>query len=121
MSSKDRREIARLLRPHFPSMPENATSEEWGAFLDEVTGLVTPPDESNQIAFDQWRQALEKQGYPVWGVSPEKAATIKARAKDLKDKEDKRREAMPGLMADLKKEAPLVSAAELMKPKKPAP
>jgi hypothetical protein len=111
---KDRREIARLLLPHFPSMAK-ATSEEWGAFLDEATGLVTPLDEPNASAFDRWRQALAEQGFPVWGISEEKAASIKARAEVLKQEEATRLAEQPELMAKLKKEAPLVTAAELIK------
>lgn len=121
MSSKDRREIARLLRPHFPSMPENATSEEWGGFLDKITGIETPRDEPNAMAFDRWRQALAAQGFPVWNISPEKADAIKARATKLMDDEAKRLSAFPEVMAKLKKDAPLVTAAELMKPKKAKP
>lgn len=118
MSSTDRREIARLLRPHFPSMPEDATSDDWGAFLDKVTGLTTPFDQPNGTAFDNWRQALDAQGYNgVWNVSRETADAIKARAAKLMDDEAKRLSKLPEVMAKLKKDAPLVTAAELMKPK----
>ena len=122
----DRRDISRLLGKYFPSMPPNATSEDWHGFLDKITGLDqiifpeqtepgTPLGESNAIAFDRWRQALAKQGYPVWGITPERAAAIKARAEELKTEEAKRLKDLPELMVKLKQDAPLVTAAQLMK------
>lgn len=113
----DRRQIARLLGPHFPSMPATATSEEWHGFLDQITGLETKMDEPNATAFDNWRKALAAQGYPVWGITQEKADAIKARAEELKTEEAKRLKDLPELLAKLKKNAPLVTAAELMKAK----
>ena len=114
---KDRRDISRLLAKHFPTMPETATSDDWHGFLDEITGLQTPLDEPNATAFDRWRQALAEQGYPVWGITPEKAAAIKARAGVLMAEEAKRVKDEPALLAKLRKDAPLVTAAELMKAK----
>lgn len=114
--NKDRREIARLLGPYFPSMPDNATSDDWGAFLDRVTGLETPRDQPNAVAFDNWRKELDAQGYSgVWGVSPAKAIMIKARAEGLMEVEAKRLANQPALMEKLREDAPLVTAAKLMK------
>lgn len=112
---RDRRQIARLLGPHFPTMPTTATSDDWHGFLDEITGLQTPLAEPNATAFDRWRQALAAQGYPVWGVSPERAAAIKASAEELKNEEAKRLKDLPELLAKLRQDAPLVTAAQLMK------
>ena len=112
----DRREISRLLLKHFPGMAE-ASSDEWHGFLDNITGLVTPKDEPNATAFDRWRQALKEQGYPVWGYTPERLAQIKARVEELQLEEAKRIKDLPELLATLKKDAPLVTAAELLKAK----
>ena len=82
MIHTDRREIAPLLLPHFPEM-EGASSREWHAFLDQVTGLATPLDEQNATAFDRWRQALAAMDIPVWSITPSAAATMKARGEAL--------------------------------------
>lgn len=111
----DRRMIYPLLQKHFPTLGEKATSDEIHGFLDAVTGLETPLDEPNAIAFDRWRQALATQGYPVWGISKEKADAIKVRAEELKTEEAKRLKDLPDLMAKLRQDAPLVTAAQLMK------
>ena len=113
----DRRAILGLIGPHFPTLAPDIASDELHGFLDVVTGLETPLTEPNATAFDRWRQALEKQGYPVWGITPERAAAIKARAEELKLEEAKRLKDLPELLATLKKDAPLVTAAELMKAK----
>ena len=112
----DRREISRLLLPHFPHM-EGADSDAWHGFLDGATGLTTPQDEVNSTAFDRWRQALDKQGYPVWGYSPDKAQQVAAGVAELLQKEAQRLADEPALLAALAKEAPLVTAAELLKAK----
>ena len=62
----DRREIAHILLPKFPQM-EGKTSQEWAAFLNEMTGLAIDHDMPNASAFDAWRQALAAQGHAdVW-------------------------------------------------------
>lgn len=75
MSSSDRRHIAPLLLEFFPQMEERdekdkivwqASSEEWAALLDQITGFSTSPNEGNGPAFDRWRQSLAQKGYPVW-------------------------------------------------------
>jgi hypothetical protein len=81
----DRREIAPLLLPHFPEM-EGASSDEWHAFLDQVTGLATPLDEQNATAFDRWRQALAAMDIPVWSITPSAAAAMKARGVELTER-----------------------------------
>jgi hypothetical protein len=78
----DRREIAPLLLPHFPEM-KGASSDEWHAFLDQVTGLATPLDEQNATAFDRWRQALAAMDIPVWSITPAAAAAMAARGEQL--------------------------------------
>jgi hypothetical protein len=78
----DRREIAPLLLPHFPEM-EGAGSDEWHAFLDQVTGLATRLDEQNATAFDRWRQALAAMDIPVWSITPAAAAAMRARGEEL--------------------------------------
>ena len=114
MAGHDRRDISRLLLKHFPAMAD-ATSDEWHGFLDNITGLVTPHDEPNAVAFDRWRLALKEQGYPVWGYTPERIAEIQAKAEELNLEEAKRMAELPELLATLKKDAPLVTAAELLK------
>ncbi|MDP1702582.1 MAG: hypothetical protein Q8L53_16715 [Aestuariivirga sp.] len=112
----DRRDILSLVGPHFPSLPAGITSDELHGFLDAQTGLETALDEPNGVAFDRWRQALAEQGIPVWGISPERAAAIKARGAELKAAEDRRVAELPAKLAELAKTAPLVSAKELLKP-----
>lgn len=111
----DRRAILGLIGPHFPTLNPDIGSDALHGFLDAVTGMETPLNEPNATAFDRWRQALAAQGYPVWGVTPERAAAIKARAEELKQEEAKRMAELPELLATLKKDAPLVTAAELLK------
>ena len=78
----DRREIAPLLLPHFPEM-EGSSSDEWHAFLDQVTGIETRLDEQNATAFDRWRQALAAIDVPVWSTTASQAAAMKARGAEL--------------------------------------
>ena len=111
----DRTEISRMMLPHFPSMSATATSEDWHGFLDAATGLTTPMDMPNGEAFDRWRQALAAQGYPTWNYTPEQTTAMAARAEQLKQAEALRMSELPELLARLKKEAPLVTAAELLK------
>ena len=111
----DRRAILGLIGPHFPTLPKDISSDELNGFLDVATGLETPLSEPNATAFDRWRQALAAQGYPVWGITPERAAAIKARAEELKLEEAARLKELPDLMATLRQDAPLVTAAELLK------
>jgi len=82
----DRREIARLLGPIYPTMAE-ATSNEWHFFLNAETGLDVPLDEPNGSAFDKWRQALASKGVAgVWGYTPDQIEAMKARGKELSAK-----------------------------------
>ena len=110
----DRREILRLIGPHFPTLATDITSDALHGFLDAVTGIETPLNEPNATAFDRWRQALAAQGYPVW-LSRERAEALKTRAGVLMAEEAKRMKDLPDLLAKLRKDAPLVTAAELMK------
>ena len=102
----DRREILNFLRGHIPTLPEDISSDDLHAFLDAQTGLTTAIDEQNGSAFDKWRQALAKQGYPVWGYSDEKKAEVAARGAELKDLEAARKKAMPDVLKILAAEAP---------------
>ena len=111
----DRREIAGLLGPYFPSIPQAATSNDWHGFLNAETGLNIALDEPNGTAFDKWRIALADKGFPVWGLTQEQETAIAARGAELKALEDKRIAALPNLLKELAVEAPLVTAADLMK------
>lgn len=116
MASYDRRDIAGLLEQHFPKMARHATSDEWHAFLNAKTGLDIPLDEPNGTAFDKWRMALaEMYNLPVWGVTKERAAEIKAAGERMVIAEQKRGKALPGLLNELRKEAPNVKATDLLK------
>jgi len=109
----DRTDIAPLLVPYFPTM-EQASSDDWQAFLNAQTGLDVAVDEPNASAFDKWRQALATQGYPVWDVTEAQAAAMKKRGEDLKAAEDKRRADEATRLAELAKEAPNVTAQDLL-------
>ena len=115
MSKHDRRAIEPLLRPHFPALPAGMTSDEWQGFLNEQTGLDIPLDEPNASAFDKWRQALAKQGLPVWNYTPARLAKIKADGVKLKAHVDKLKAEEAARLAALAKEAPMVTAKELLK------
>jgi hypothetical protein len=110
----DRSAIAPLLIEHFPAMAE-ATGDQWHEFLNGMTGLDVSLDEPNGSAFDKWRQALhEQQGIPVWGVSPERIATIKAGVARLLESEKERSAKETELLERLRKEAPEVTAQDLV-------
>ena len=115
----DRRDIAPLLRPHFPSMPEDASSDDWHGFLNAYTGLNIEITEENPSAFDKWRQALSEKGFPVWGITPAQAQVIVARGTELLAAEQKRQADSAALLATLALEAPLVTAQQLMDQAKP--
>lgn len=109
MNSKfDRTLIAPLLVPHFPHMAK-ATSDEWNAFLDGVTRMDTPFSMRNGTAFDRWRGKLAEMGYPV-GIDADRAAKAKADAARLLATAETR----AADLAELAKEAPNRTAAELM-------
>ena len=111
----DRRDILSLVGPYFPSLAPDISSDDLHGFLDAVTGLETPLDEPNATAFDRWRQALATQGLPVWGYSQARIDEIKSKGAELKAMEEKRVAELPGVLAELAKKAPEVSAAELLK------
>ena len=92
MPSTDRRMIAPLLVPFFPTMADTDehefTSDEWHGFLNAQTGLAIEIDEPNTVAFDAWRKALAiQQGLPVWNYTPAQIAAIQARGEQLKQLE----------------------------------
>lgn len=87
----DRRKIIAFLAPHFPEL-DGMSSDEVGAFLNQVTGLSIAPDVINAGAFDEWRKALRTKGYDTWGHSAEKIAELEARAADLASRAAKARE-----------------------------
>jgi hypothetical protein len=113
MSSLDRRDISGLLLKYFPTL-ENATSDEWHGFLDKFTGLETPLDMPNANAFDRWRMALQDKGFPVFRITPERIAQIKAAAEKLLEAEEKRAAALGATLTELAKAAPSWPSAELM-------
>ena len=116
----DRRDIANLLIPHFATMAK-ASSDDWHAFLNTQTGLDIAIDEPNASAFDKWRQALGEQGFPVWNLTADQAAAMKARGALLKAAEDKRQADLTATLAAMAVEAPSVSAAQLLAKAKPKP
>jgi hypothetical protein len=109
----DRTDIKSLLGAYFPTM-EAATSDEWHFFLDKVTGIETPLDMPNGQAFDRWRLALAKQGYPVFKYSDQDVAEKKAKAAAMLQAEETRAASMGKTLSDLAKEAPNWTAAEVL-------
>jgi hypothetical protein len=100
----DRRQIAGLLKEHFPHMPDDASSDDWHGFLNEKTGLNIDLETPNAVAFDRWRQALaEKFGLPVW-MNNERLDAIKKRTAELLAMEKERREKIPETLNELRKE-----------------
>ena len=117
--SIDRRDIAPFLRPYFPSMQPNATSDDWHGFLNAQTKLDVSLDELNSSAFDKWRQALGEQGFPVWGIDAKHEADIALRGSQLLALEVARIAKAPALLESLAIEAPMVTAAQLLETPKP--
>jgi len=109
----DRTDISRSIGHLFPSMI-GTTSDDWNAFLDKATGLETPLDMSNAQAFDRWRQALAKQGYPVFKYSDQDLAEKKAKAAAMLQAEETRAASMGKTLSKLAKEAPNWTAAEVL-------
>lgn len=101
----DRRDIATLLLRFFPGM-ENATSDDWHFFLDNVTGLETPIDKPNAQAFDRWREKLAAIGYSTLKHTPESIAAMKAKAALMQQAEQARAASEPARLDGLRKEAP---------------
>jgi hypothetical protein len=113
----DRRDIAPLLRSAFPTLAR-ASSEEWHCFLDKVTGLETPFDMPNSVAFDRWREALAKEGYPVFRYTDADIAAKKAKAADMLRAEEARAAFQGKTLADLAREAPNWTVAEMLSSKR---
>ena len=111
----DRRQILNLLRPHFPVIPDDVTSDELHGWLNAQTGLDIAPYVPNAFAFDKWRQELAKQAIPVWGYTQSMLDKIKADGLALKAHVDSFNASEAARLASLAKEAPLVTAAELLK------
>lgn len=88
----DRRQIAPMMVPYFPSMADpKLNSDDWHGFLNAMSGLEIEPDEPNATAFDKWREALSAQkGLPVWGYTAEQKQRIRERGEELKRREDER-------------------------------
>lgn len=115
MAGADRRLIAPLLLPFFPTM-EKATSNDWHGFLNAKTGLAIDLSEPNATAFDKWRQALAKQfSLPVWGYTKEQIAAIQAQGEKLVQAEADRVSALPQKLALLNIAAPTKTVADLIK------
>lgn len=82
----DRRLIAPLLAKHFDGIG-GMTSDEIGAFLDNLCGTATDPLEDNATAFDRWRKALAGMGYEgVWRHTPASEAALATTGKEMADK-----------------------------------
>jgi hypothetical protein len=112
---RDRRDIAPLLGPYFPSILASATSEDWHGFLNAYTGLSVGIDAPNSMAFDMWRKALASMGIPVWGLTAEQEQEIAARGAKLIELEAQRVATLPQTLAALAIQAPNISAADLLK------
>lgn len=117
----DRRDIAPLLGPIFPSIPNNASSDDWHGFLNAMTGLDIPVSEENASAFDKWRQALAEQGHDTWGISKADEERMAQRGVELKALEEKRVAALATTLEALAKEAPQVTAQQLLDQVAPKP
>lgn len=92
-----------------------ASSDDWQAFLNGVTGLSVDASEPNASAFDAWRQALAtKQSLPVWGITQAQEAEDAARAKLLVEAENKRRAAEGELLIALQAEAPIITVEQML-------
>ena len=113
MASTDRTEIAGLMTQYFPEMAK-ATSDEWHGFMNEISGIFIMPDIPNTEAFDAWRQALSKQGLPVWGYSEERLAVFRKYATKAKMRLAEVLAAQDATLDALRKEAPSVSAKDLL-------
>ena len=113
MASTDRTEIAPLMTQYFPDMAK-ATSDEWHGFMNEITGLEIALDVSNGAAFDAWRQKLAEQDFPVWKYTPGRLAKIAIDTETLKARQIKLLAAMDTTLDALRKEAPSVSAKDLL-------
>ena len=113
----DRRDIAPFLSKWFPSMAK-ASSDEWAAFLDKVTGLETPPDMPNGVAFDRWREKLAGLGYPAYRYTPERIAAMKTKAGAMLKAEEARAASHGKTLSELAREAPNWPVADMLaKPK----
>lgn len=111
--TSDRRDIAAFLSRWFPSMAK-ATSDEWHFFLDKVTGLDTPLDMPNGMAFDRWREKLAGLGYPVFKYSPAAIAAMKTKADKMLTAEKARAASQGKTLEALAKEAPNWPSADVM-------
>lgn len=109
----DRRDIAPFLSRWFPSM-ETASSDEWHFFLDKVTGIETPLDMPNGLAFDRWREKLAGLGYPVFKYSDADIATMKAKAEAMVSAEQVRVASHGQTLQALAKEAPNWPSADVV-------
>lgn len=66
MASFDRTSNVPHLKDTFPALV-GMTSEQVQAFLNDESGLKIESTVPNGIAFDRWRKALAKRGYPeLW-------------------------------------------------------
>ena len=113
----DRRQILNLLRPHFPVIPDDITSDELHGWLNAQTGLDLPingPEGKNANVFDQWRKVLAAQGLPFWNYTQAQLDKIKTDGLTLKAHVDTFNAAEKARLAALAKEAPLVTAEQLL-------
>lgn len=111
----DRRQILPLVRPHFPVLPDDISSDDVHGWLNAQTGLDVPLDEPNGSAFDKWRKVLATQGLPVWNYTQAQLAKIASDGLALKTYVDQFNETEKARLEALAKEAPSISAADLLK------
>jgi hypothetical protein len=113
MASNDRRLFAPFLSKWFPELAK-ASSEELHFFLDKVTGIETPLDMPNAVAFDRWREKLAGIGYPAFQYSDADIAAIKAKADAMLAAEQARAASMSKTLVELAKEAPNWPVADVL-------
>lgn len=109
----DRRDFRPSLSKWFPELAK-ASSEEVHFFLDKVTGLETPLDMPNGLAFDRWREKLAGIGYPAYKYTDADIAAFKARAEAMVQAEERRAASMSETLVELATEAPNWTAAEVL-------
>ena len=111
--NNDRRDFRPFLGRWFPELLK-ASSEEIHYFLDRVTGLETPLDMPNGLAFDRWREKLAGIGYPAHKWTDAEIAAFKTKAQAMLTAEQARAASLGKTLVELAKEAPNWTAAEVL-------
>lgn len=110
---KDRRDISPFLAKWFPEL-KKAASEEIHFFLDKLTGLDTPLDLPNSVAFDRWRDKLDELGYPAFQYSAVDITAFKEKADEMLAAEQARAAALGKTLEELAKAAPNWPSADVV-------